>query len=71
MIVIEDTNENNEAGNYMINNKTTTSNSFEYKTKIIGSIPANNNILNTEFIVSLKCLSNFGDRLIFLWLNVK
>ena len=71
MIVIEDTNENNEAGNYRINNKTTTSNSFEYKTKITGSTPANNNILNTEFIVSLKYLSNFGDRLIFLWLNVK
>ena len=66
MIVIEDTNENNEAGNYRINNnKTTTSNSFEYKTKIIGSTPADNNILNTEFIVSLKYLSNFWRSLDF------
>ena len=66
MIVIEDTNENNEAGNYRINNnKTTTSNSFEYKIKIIGSTPADNNILNTEFIVSLKYLSNFWRSLDF------
>ena len=32
--VNDDANENNAAGNYRINNKTTTSKSFEYKTKI-------------------------------------
>ena len=40
----DDANENNSAGNYRINNsQTTTSKSFEYKTKIMGSGPANNN----------------------------
>ena len=52
-------NENN-AGNYRINNnKTTTSRFFEYKTKIIGSTPNNNSTLNTEVVVPLQYLSNF------------
>ena len=46
---------NNDAGNDLIytkqtKNKKTTSKSFEYKTKIIGSTPANNNILDTEIV---------------------
>ena len=45
-------NENNDTDNYGINNNiTTTSKSFEYKTKIIGRTPNNNNILDAEVIV--------------------
>ena len=44
-----DANENNDAKSYGINsNKTTTSKSFEHKTKIIGSTPANNNSLDSS-----------------------
>ena len=32
--------------------------SFEYKAKIIGKTPANNDELNTEFVILLKYLSN-------------
>ena len=61
----DDANENDNA-NYRINhNKTITSKSFEYKTKIIGTTPANNNTLNTGVVAPLKYLS-------YLWrsLNV-
>ena len=52
-------NENNNAGNYsIINNKTTTGKFFEFKTKIIGSRPANNSRLDTEVVVPLKYLRN-------------
>ena len=45
----DDANESNAAGNYRINNnKTTTSRSFEYKTKMIGKTPIINNTLNTK-----------------------
>ena len=40
-------------------NKTTKTESFEYKTKIIGSTSHNNNRLDAEVVVPLKCLSNF------------
>ena len=41
--VNDSANENNGANNYRIsNNKTTTSKSFEYKTKLIESTPNNN-----------------------------
>ena len=40
-------------------NQTTTSKSFEYKTKIIGRAPANNDIWYTDFDVTLKWLNNF------------
>ena len=54
-----DVNENSVDGYYKINNnKITRSVSFEYKTKIIGSIPADNNTLDTEVVVSLKYLYN-------------
>ena len=56
----DDANENNAAGNYRINNnKATASKSFEYKTKIKESMPANDSRLDTEIVVSLKYLSNF------------
>ena len=32
---------------------------FELKTKVIGSTPANNNILDTKLIAPLKYLDNF------------
>ena len=55
--VNDDANENNAANNHRINNNKTRSKSFEYKTKIIGSTPTNDNILVTEFVVPLKHLS--------------
>ena len=43
--------------NYRINNnKTTTSKFFEYKTKMIGKKPINNNALTAKVIVPLKSL---------------
>ena len=49
--MIVDASENNEAGNYRINNnKTRISKSFECKTKITGNTPANNHRLNTEVV---------------------
>ena len=49
-----------DAANYRVNkNKTTKSKSFEYKTKIMGRTPADNNASNTEAVVPLKYLSNF------------
>ena len=45
---------------YKVNNsKTTRSRSFEYETKIIDSIPANSNRLNSEVVVPIHYLSNF------------
>ena len=60
MKISDDENENNDAGNYRINiNKTRTSKSFEYKTKVIRNTPVDNNTLDTEVVVPLKYLSNF------------
>ena len=42
--------------NYRKSSKTTASESFEYKTKLIGSTPDNNNRLDAEVVVPLKCL---------------
>ena len=50
----DDVNENNNA-----NNKTATSKSFEYNTKITGSTPDKNSRLDTKIVLSLKYLSNF------------
>ena len=41
------------------NNRTTTSKSFEYRTKVIGKTLADHDILDTKVIVALKYLSNF------------
>ena len=61
---------NNDAYNYRIyNNKTTTIKSFEYKTKIIGRTPNNNNISYPEVVVPLKYLSNFWRFLSFPLIN--
>ena len=49
-----DANENNGANNRINNNKTITSKSFEYKTKLIGSTPNDNNILDAEVVVPLN-----------------
>ena len=56
--VIDDANENDSANNRIKNNKTLTSKSFEYKTKLIGSTLNNNNILDAEAAVSLKYFRN-------------
>ena len=56
---------------YIQNKQKTTSKSFEYKTKIIGSTPANNNILDTEIVFPWKFLSNYWISLDFPWLTVK
>ena len=58
--VNDDAIENNTVGSYkIINNKTTTSRSFEYNTKKIGKTPICNNTLNAKAVVRLKYLSNF------------
>ena len=57
--VIRNANENN-ADNYSINkNKPITSKSFEYKSKLIGGSPNDNNTLNAEVVVQLEYLSIF------------
>ena len=62
----------NITDNYRINNsKTTTSRFFEYKTKIMGKTPINNNTLDTKVIVSLKYLSNFWRSLDLSFSNCK
>ena len=57
----DDENENNddEDDNKINNNKAPTSKSFKYKTKIIGSKPNNNNVLDAEVVAQLKYLGNF------------
>ena len=60
--VNDDDSENDNANKGINNNKTTTSESLEYKTKIIGSTPNNNNndnILDAEVVIPLKYFSNF------------
>ena len=60
--VNDDDSENDNANKGINNNKTTISESLEYKTKIIGSTPNNNNndhILDAEVVVPLKYFSNF------------
>ena len=52
---------NENANNYKINNnnKTATTKYFQYKTKLIGSIPNTFSRLNAEVVVPLKYLGNF------------
>ena len=58
---MNDNSTKNNPDNYRINNyKTTTSKSFEYKTKNIRKTLIHNSTLNAKVIVSLKYLSNFG-----------
>ena len=52
--------QNENANNNRINNdKTIRTKSFEYKAKIIGATPDNNNILGAEVVVPLNNFSNF------------
>ena len=44
----------------MLNSKTTTIKSFEYKRKMIEKTPINNKALNGKIVVLLKYLSNFS-----------
>ena len=56
----DNANENNAASSYSINiEKTTTTRSFEYKAKIIGSTPINNKTLNKKVVIALKYLRYF------------
>ena len=57
--VNDSANENNVASNFRINNKTTTSNSLEYNTKLIGCTPNNDYRLDAEVVVPLTYSSNF------------
>ena len=52
-------NETDDNDNKRNNDKKTTSKSFEYKIKIIGTKPNDNSRLNVEVVVPLKSLSNF------------
>ena len=52
-------NENNDENNFKINNNKTTSEPFEYKTKLKGSAPNNDYRLDAKVVVPLKYLSNF------------
>ena len=65
----DDRNENNGANNKINNNKKITSKSFEYKSKLIGSTPDDNNILDAKVVVPLKFLSNFWRSLDLLLIN--
>ena len=69
--VNDDTNKNNAASNKINNNKTITSKSSEYKTKLIGSTPADKNTLDTKVVVPLKYLSNFEGFLDLSLINCK
>ena len=54
----DDANENNAACNKINNNKTITSKSFEYNTKLMERTPNNSNILDAKVVVQVKYLSN-------------
>ena len=56
---INDDVDKNGASNSINNNKKIISKSFEYRAKIIGRTPDDNNTLDTEAVVLLKYLSNF------------
>ena len=49
----DDVNENDDNNNKINNNKTITNKSFEYKIKIIGRAPDNNNTVDAEVVVPL------------------
>ena len=57
--VNDSANKDNDADNYRINNKITSSKSFEYKTKITVKTPIYTSRLDAEVLVSLKYLSTF------------
>ena len=53
----------------MINNNKTTSKSFEYKTKMIGNMPNNNNMLDATVVFPVKYLSNYWRSIDFPLIN--
>ena len=53
----------------MINNNKTTSKSFEYKTKMIGGMPNNNNMLDATVVFPVKYLSNYWRSIDFPLIN--
>ena len=55
----DDADENNSARIKINNNKTITSKSFLKKTKLIGSTPKNNNILDAKVVLPLKYVKSF------------
>ena len=57
--VNDSANKDKDADNYRINNKITSSKSFEYKTKITVKTPIYTSRLDAEVLVPLKYLSNF------------
>ena len=65
----DDGNENNGARDKIYDNKTITSKSFKYKTKLTGSTPNNNNMLDSKVVVPLKYLSTFSISLNFPLIN--
>ena len=65
----DDANENNAACDNINSNKTITSKSFKYKTKLIGRTPNNDNISDAEVVFPLKYLSNFWRFLDFPLIN--
>ena len=66
---INDDENENDNNNRLNNNKAITSKSFEYKKKIIGNTPDDNNIIDAEVAVPLKYLSSFCRSLDFRLIN--
>ena len=66
-IVNDSANEISDSRN-MINNKKT-SKSFEYKTKMIGSMPNNNNMPDATVVFPVKYLSNYWRSIDFPLIN--
>ena len=57
----DNSNENNDAGNYRVNNKKiATGKYFEYKTKIIGRTLDNNSRLDADISLTLFRMGLFG-----------
>ena len=54
-------NENDDYDNKINNNKTTSSKSFKYKTKIIGNTPNNTSRLNAGVVAPVNTSVIFGD----------
>ena len=67
--VNDDQNRNDNANIRVNKKKAITSKSFEYMTKIIERVPADNNTLNAEVVVTLRYLSNFWRFFNLLFIN--
>ena len=65
----DDANENNAVHININNSQASISKSFKYNTKLTGSTPNNNNILDAEVVVPLKYLSNSCRSLDLPWIN--